>query len=81
MWSLSFYKTFCFCENLHLNYKCFFYPYTFPYSTHTVLMLFLQVLKSLKSGNKNPADTLVAIKNLFYSIVCNLSKCNNLLFL
>ncbi len=38
------------------------FAYTFLYSTHTVFILFVQVLKRLKSDLKNPADTQNKIK-------------------
>ncbi len=46
MWSLSFYKTFSFCENLHLNCKSCFLQYFF-------------FCAGLEFKLKYPADTLV----------------------
>ncbi len=58
MYSLSFYKTFSFCENLYLNFKwCFlqsFYCLIWHYrhcryeinTAHTVFILFVQVFKT-----------------------------------
>ncbi len=50
MWSLSFYKTFSFCENLHLNCKSCFLQYFFFVQ---VLNLSLNILQIPWSGKKH----------------------------